>query len=167
MIVDKGIELRYIGGTYGGNIKPTPFLCLVLKLLQIQPDKDIVIEYIRQEDFKYMRALGAFYLRLIGTPLEVYKYLEPLYNDFRKLRRMDKMGNFDVIHMDEFIDILLREDRVFDVILPRILKRRVHEEVGELGPRASVLNEDLEAEMESDDNSSSAVSLDENVFWPK
>ena len=80
---------------------------------------------------------------------------------------MDKMGNFDVIHMDEFIDILLREDRVFDVILPRILKRRVHEEVGELGPRASVLNEDLEAEMESDDNSSSAVSLDENVFWPK
>jgi pre-mRNA-splicing factor 38A len=51
-MVDKGMELRYIGGIYGGNVKPTPFLCLVLKLCQIQPDKDIVIEFIRQEDFK-------------------------------------------------------------------------------------------------------------------
>lgn len=48
------MELRYIGGIYGGNIKPTPFLCLILKMLQIQPDKDIIIEFIRQEDFKYV-----------------------------------------------------------------------------------------------------------------
>ena len=54
LIVDKGMELRYIGGIYGGNIKPTPFLCLILKMLQIQPDKDIIIEFIRQEDFKYV-----------------------------------------------------------------------------------------------------------------
>jgi pre-mRNA-splicing factor 38A len=158
--VDKGIELRYIGGIYSGNIKPTPFLCLVLKLLQIQPDKDIVIEFIRQEDFKYMRALGAFYLRLIGSSSDVYKYLEPLYNDFRKLRRMSKMGTFDVIHMDEFIDMLLREDRVFDVILPRILKRKTHEDNAELGPRVSVLDDDLEADMDSDeDHESNDVSL--------
>jgi pre-mRNA-splicing factor 38A len=58
---------------------------------------------------------------------------------------------FDVIHMDEFIDILLREDRVFDVILPRISKCKVHEECGELGPRVSVLDDDLEVDMESDE----------------
>ncbi|CAG2100524.1 unnamed protein product [Medioppia subpectinata] len=160
LIVDKGIELRYIGGIYSGNIKPTPFLCLVLKLLQIQPDKDIVIEFIRQEDFKYMRALGAFYLRLIGSSSDVFKYLEPLYNDYRKLRRMGKMGTFDIIHMDEFIDLLLREDRVFDVILPRILKRKVHEESGELGPRVSVLDDDLEAEADSEEDQSNDESYD-------
>ncbi|RWS28202.1 pre-mRNA-splicing factor 38A-like protein [Leptotrombidium deliense] len=143
LIVDKGIELRFIGGIYGGNIKPTPFMCLLLKLLQIQPYKDIVIEFIRQEDFKYVRALGAFYLRLTGTSLETWKYLEPLYNDYRKLRRMDRMGNFSIMHMDEFIDTLLREDRVFDVILPRISKRSVHEEAGDLEPRISVLEEDI------------------------
>lgn len=93
LVVDKGSELRYIGGSYGGNIKTTPFLCLTLKLLQIQPEKDIVIEFIRQENFKYIRALGAFYLRLVGNPLDIYKYLEPLYNDYRKLRRMTKMGS--------------------------------------------------------------------------
>ncbi len=28
---------------------------------------------------------GAFYLRLVGRPKEVYQYLEPLYNDYRKV----------------------------------------------------------------------------------
>ena len=46
------MELRYIGGVFGGNVKPTPFLCLILKMLQIQPEKDIVVEFIRNEDFK-------------------------------------------------------------------------------------------------------------------
>lgn len=34
-----------------------------------------------------MRILGAFYLRLTGSDTDVYHYLEPLYNDYRKLRR--------------------------------------------------------------------------------
>ena len=54
LMVDKAMELRYIGGVFGGNVKPTPFLCLILKMLQIQPEKDIVVEFIRNEDFKYV-----------------------------------------------------------------------------------------------------------------
>lgn len=53
LVVDKAMELRYIGGVFGGNIKPTPFLCLTLKMLQIQPEKDIIVEFIKNEDFKY------------------------------------------------------------------------------------------------------------------
>jgi len=34
-----------------------------------------------------VRILGAFYLRLTGSDTDVYHYLEPLYNDYRKLRR--------------------------------------------------------------------------------
>ena len=52
LLVDKAMELRYVGGIYGGNVKPTPFLSLLLKMLQIQPEKDIVIEFIKNEDFK-------------------------------------------------------------------------------------------------------------------
>ena len=48
------MELRYIGGIFGGNVKPTPFLSLTLKMLQIQPEKDIVVEFIKNEDFKYV-----------------------------------------------------------------------------------------------------------------
>jgi pre-mRNA-splicing factor 38A len=32
-LIDEGIKLKYIGGTYGGNLKPTKFLILVLKML--------------------------------------------------------------------------------------------------------------------------------------
>lgn len=52
LLVDKAMELRFIGGVYGGNIKPAPFLCLVLKMLQIQPEKDIIVEFIKNEEFK-------------------------------------------------------------------------------------------------------------------
>jgi len=46
------MDLRFVGGVYSGVIKPAPFLCLVLKMLQIQPEKDIVVEFIKNEDFK-------------------------------------------------------------------------------------------------------------------
>jgi len=144
LLVDKAMELKYIGGVFGGNIKPTPFLCLVLKMLQIQPEKDIIVEFIKNEDFKYVRALGAFYMRLVGTSLDCFKYLEPLYNDYRKLKRQKRDGMFELVHLDEFIDELLHEERVCDVILPRIQKRQVLEENNELDQRVSALDDDLE-----------------------
>lgn len=102
-------------------------------MLQIQPEKDIIVEFIKNEEFKYVRALGALYMRLTGSSLDCYKYLEPLFNDNRKLRRQNKQGKFELIHMDEFIDDLLREERCCDIILPRIQKRHVLEENNELG----------------------------------
>lgn len=52
LLVDKAMELDHIGGTFGGNIKPTPFLCLLLKMLQIQPEKEIIVEFIKNDDYK-------------------------------------------------------------------------------------------------------------------
>ncbi|XP_011186295.2 pre-mRNA-splicing factor 38 [Zeugodacus cucurbitae] len=156
LLVDKAMELRFIGGVYGGNIKPTQFLCLTLKMLQIQPEKDIVVEFIKNEEFKYVRALGAFYLRLTGSALDCYKYLEPLYNDNRKLRRQNRAGQYEIVHMDDFIDELLRSDRVCDIILPRIQKRAVLEENNELEPKVSSLDEDLDDDVVSDDDGGGA-----------
>jgi len=151
LLVDKAMDLNHIGGTFGGNIKPTPFLCLTLKMLQIQPEKDILVEFIKNEDYKYVRALGAFYMRLIGTSLDCYKYLEPLYNDYRKMKNKDKAtGQYKVTHMDEFIDDLLREERVCDILLPRIQKRYILEELEEIEPRVSALEDDMD-ELESED----------------
>ena len=41
---------------------------------------------------RYVRALGAMYMRLTGTSIDCFKYLEPLYLDYRKLRKMNKNG---------------------------------------------------------------------------
>lgn len=151
LLVDKAMELRFIGGVFGGNIKPTPFLCLILKMLQIQPEKDIVVEFIKNEEFKYVRALGAFYLRLTGTSIDCYKYLEPLYNDNRKLRRQNRSAQFEIVHIDEFIDELLRSDRVCDIILPRVQKRHILEENNEIEPKVSALDDDFDEDVPSED----------------
>ena len=37
---------------------PTEFMCLLLKLLQLQPEKEIIVEFIKNEDYKYVRVLG-------------------------------------------------------------------------------------------------------------
>lgn len=160
------MEIRYTGGVFGSNIRPTPFLCLTLKMLQIQPEKDIVVEFIKNEEFKYVRALGAFYLRLTGTSVDCYKYLEPLYNDNRKLRHQNRAGNYEIIHMDEFIDQLLREERVCDIILPRVQKRHILEENNELEPKVSALDDDLEEEG-SDDEPNAEDEIREELYDTK
>ncbi|XP_052584946.1 pre-mRNA-splicing factor 38A-like [Peromyscus californicus insignis] len=144
LVVDKAMELKFVGGVYGGNIKPTPFLCLTLKMLQIQPEKDIIVEFIKNEDFKYVRMLGALYMRLTGTAMDCYKYLEPLYNDYRKIKSQNRNGEFELMHVDEFIDELLHSERVCDIILPRLQKRYVLELAEQLEARVSALEEDMD-----------------------
>ena len=48
-LLEKAVEIRCVGGTHGGQRKATKFLCLVLKLLQLQPDKEIIYEFISNE----------------------------------------------------------------------------------------------------------------------
>jgi len=148
-LVDKAMELDHYGGTYGGNKKPSKFLCLILKMLQIQPERDIVLEFILNEDYKYVRLLGAFYLRLVGKAKDIYQYLEPLYNDYRKIRKKSDLG-WQYSHVDEFIDELLTAEYCLDVVLPRIQKRAVLEEAEELPARKS----GLELELEDEDSES-------------
>lgn len=50
-LIDNALSIKYIGGTYA-NQKPTEFMCLALKLLQLQPEREIILEYLRAEEFK-------------------------------------------------------------------------------------------------------------------
>ncbi|CAB1450541.1 unnamed protein product [Pleuronectes platessa] len=54
--------------------------------------------FIKNEDFKYVRLLGAMYMRLTGTAADCYKYLEPLYNDYRKIKSQNRNGEFELMH---------------------------------------------------------------------
>jgi len=141
-LIDLAIKVRSVGGVYG-NQKPTEFMCLLLKLLQIQPEKEIVIEYLQADEFKYLRALAAIYIRMTFRAVEVYEILEPLLKDYRKLRYRQQTG-YSLTYIDEFVDQLLNDERVCDIILPRISKRAVLEENGELAQRQSRLLDALE-----------------------
>ena len=71
-----------------------------------------------------------FYLRLTGTAKEIYSELEPYYSDYRKLRLLTPEG-WSIIHMDEFVDLLLEKETIYAEDIERIL-----------GPAAQVPRED-------------------------
>ncbi|OCF33485.1 pre-mRNA-splicing factor 38A [Kwoniella heveanensis BCC8398] len=150
-IIDKAITLHSLGGVTDRQT-PTPFISLTLKLLQLQPEKEILIEYLLAEEYKYLRALAAFYIRLTFRSMEVYEILEPLMKDYRKLR-VAHAGGYSLTYFDEFIDDLLTKERVCDIILPRLTQRSVLEETEGLPPRKSLLDEDegIEGNDASDD----------------
>ncbi|KAI0276507.1 Pre-mRNA-splicing factor 38 [Russula aff. rugulosa BPL654] len=108
-LIDLAIKLQSIGGVYG-NQKPTEFLCLLLKLLQIQPEKEILLEYLQVDEFKYLRCLAAIYIRMTFPAVDVYEILEPLLKDYRTLRYRDQTGYY-LTYVDEFVDELLNNER--------------------------------------------------------
>lgn len=143
-LLDRAVELTYIGGQYG-NQKPTPFLCLAFKLLQLHPEREIILEYLNDTEFKYLRALAAFYIRLTWDAVDIFKTLEPLMTDYRKLR-VRGMNGWRLTHMDEFIDDLLTKERVCDIALPHIKTRAMLEDADELEARDSALGSEIESE---------------------
>ena len=64
-------------------------------------------------------------MRLVGRPIEVYNYLEPLYNDYRKLRMQNQDGGYALSYVDEVIDQMLTQEYLFDIALPRLPHRCV------------------------------------------
>ncbi|KAL3670764.1 hypothetical protein V7S43_003952 [Phytophthora oleae] len=151
-LVDKAVELQDFGGTFGGNQQPTHFLCLLLKMLQLQPELEVVKQFIENDDYKYVTVLGAVYLRLVGKPLEVYTLLEPLLSDYRKIRRRNVIG-WELTHVDEIVDALLNEEYYIDLALPRLMDRELLEKNEGLPPRKSPLEDELDADSDSSSDS--------------
>ena len=143
-LVDRAVEINSVGAMYGEPRRPTDFVCLLLKLLQIAPDRDIVLEFIRQDEFKYLRVLGAFYLRLVGRPADVHRYLEPLLNDYRRIRARNPDGAFSLLSIDELIDQLLEDEYVFNIAMPRLTARAALETTGQLPGRTSLMQKEFD-----------------------
>jgi pre-mRNA-splicing factor 38A len=122
-------------------------LCLTLKLLQLQPNFDLVQEFVQQYHFKYLQALGAFYLRLTGKPQDIYELLEQLYGNFKKLKYRD-INEWKLVHMDKFVDKLLTKSIVCGIALPWLPIRDVLQDAGYLddSPQPTALQNNLEEE---------------------
>ena len=115
------------------------------------------MEFLKNTDSKYIRALGAFYWRLTAPAKDIYKVLEPLYSDYRRIAFRKEDGLFEIMHIDELIDHLIRDDIFCEVTLPRISKRYVLEEEGLLEQRVSALNiQDEDEELLEDQEFSDA-----------
>ncbi|KAH6885333.1 PRP38 family-domain-containing protein [Thelonectria olida] len=152
-IVDRVVEhVSFIGGTHGTTQKPSPFLCLAFKLLELAPSDAVLQEYLQYggEEFKYLRALACFYVRLTRQAKDVYTILESFLEDRRKLRRKARAGT-TLTFVDEFVDDLLTKDRVCATSLWKMPARETLEDLEILEPRVSPLG-DLEDLLEEDDD---------------
>ncbi|KAG6203178.1 hypothetical protein E4U50_005876 [Claviceps purpurea] len=153
-IIDRVVEhVTFVGGTYGDSQKPSPFLCLAFKLLELGPSDEILAEYLSYggEQFKYLRALASFYFRMTRQAKDIYETLEPFLEDRRKLRRKGRAGT-SLTYVDEFVDDLLVKERVCATSLWKMPKREILEDLELLEPRVSPLG-DLEDLLEEDDDS--------------
>jgi pre-mRNA-splicing factor 38A len=127
-VLEKAAVLTSMGGW------PHHLLCLLLKLLQLHPEHEMIRRaFCDQDEFKYVRALGALYIRLTSRPVEIYESLEPLLHDNRVLR-VWVTPRWSTIHMDEYIDSLLQKNICWTMALPRLPARRFLEEAGYLEP---------------------------------
>lgn len=158
--------VKYIGST-NANGKPTPFVCCFLRLLELEPSRDIIEMCLHQlgtKEFKYLTALIMLYIRVVWSNEDVVTTLEPFYSDCRKLRFQLKspiMVNgmpvlYKLSHMDVWCDELLNKERVVDLILPRMVPRHILFERGLIGERnyhGTVSENENGSENDSESNS--------------
>ncbi|KAI3528880.1 PRP38 family protein [Colletotrichum abscissum] len=166
-IVDRVVEhVTFIGGTSGVTQKPTPFLCLAFKLLQLAPSDEVLETYLGfgGDKFKYLRALACFYVRMTRKAKDVYLLLEPFLEDRRKLRRKGRAGT-SLTFMDDFVDDLLTKTRVCATSFRELPKRVDLVDLGELEERISPLgdiDELLDDEEENGEENAGANGADES-----
>lgn len=134
-------ELRYVGGLFGPMRKPTPFICLLLKLLQLGPERDVIQEFVTQPHFKYATVLSLFYLRLVGDAADTYKTLEGSLSDYRKIAVRLDSGDFELKFVDQITEELLTKDELFGIRLPILQRRHILVELG-LRARLSSLQQE-------------------------
>lgn len=136
-LIRKAAEINHIGCTYSGSSRPVPFICLLLKLLQLQPKREILLELAKCNYFKYLRCLALLYFRMTASSLDCYTALEPFLADYSRLRVRRESGEYSIVHMDEFVDQMLTENRFYSLPLPRLTERSVLEGEAQLQPLRS------------------------------
>lgn len=94
--------------------------------------------------------MGLFYLRLIGSAQEIYTVCEKFISDPRPMNLREISGEYRLKHMDEFVDDLVREQIMFDIVLPRLPKREVLQDQGLLEEKISPLETELQRLMEQE-----------------
>lgn len=100
--------------------------------------------------FRYLRALAAFYVRLTFDPPDIYKTLEPLLADYRKLRRRVRTG-YTLTYIDQFVDELFTKERVCATSLWKLPTRQQLEDLDLLEERVSPLAAELD-EIDAEDD---------------
>jgi pre-mRNA-splicing factor 38A len=158
-LVEKAMTLEYVGFAFGAFHRPTPFLCLLVKMVQILPSIEMLRTYVefsaaepsnnvtqQESDMRYLRVLTAVYIRLVCRPEMVYSMLEPLFQDYRTVVLLDTDAKFSKVYIDEFVETLLAYGAcsIQGFHFPHLTRRSVLHAKGLIGEYISSIEDELE-----------------------
>ncbi|CCH45014.1 Pre-mRNA-splicing factor [Wickerhamomyces ciferrii] len=113
LILDRCVEIRCVGGLETSG-KPMGFICLLVKLIQLMPQREIIEFYLNQGKFKYLKVLAMVFIRLVYRDGGL---LKKQLNDYRKVRLYEH-GEYKLSYVDEIADKLLNDEMFIGLNLP-------------------------------------------------
>lgn len=160
-------HVHFVAGTDSVG-RPSPFLCCLLRLLELEPSAEIVQICLEQPHFKYLTALMLAYVRFAANMSEsrrCFEVMEPFYRDYRRLRFRQppqvvdgRTVRFRVGFVDEWVHQLLTQERVLGLRMPRLKSRWALEDEG-LPPRVYGDRGDTERSDADDDSEQVAAGV--------
>ena len=122
--VDRAQLLKGVGGIYGTYKQPSNFICLFLKLLELEPSNNVIEHFLstRVWQMKHLRLLAALYIRFAYPSDDVYLKLEPLLTRYEKVAVLTDEG-YVSSHFDEVIDSFLKKKLWCGIQLPPLTPR--------------------------------------------
>lgn len=113
------------------NNRPSNFLCCLLRLLEINPSREIINLFLSYPQFKYLTCLTLMFIRLTRSPVEIYTLFDTYNANYSKIRMLSSSPkivngipiNYSISYIDEFVDNLIHQERYLGIILPRIEPR--------------------------------------------
>ena len=123
LFVDRSQNLKGIGGLYGTYKHPSNFICLFLKLLELEPSEEIIFSFINTKSWqmKYLRLLAALYIRFVYSSDKIFEILEPLESNYNKIAVLTDNG-YILKYFDEIIYSFLTEKIWFGIQFPTLIK---------------------------------------------
>lgn len=123
-LVDRAQTLKGVGGVFGLYRDPCNFLCLFLKLLELEPSKEVILGFLHTKawQMKHLRLLAALYVRFVFPPEEVYIILEEMLGQYNKVAVLREEG-YKVEYFDTVIASFINDKFWCGITFPPLTPR--------------------------------------------
>lgn len=157
VLLTRCIDLEY-------GQEPSRFLCSLVRLYMLHPNRAIIYEILSVKNFTYATAFAAIHVRCCWSSLDIHKALTPLLSNYTKIRvtGIESSELHGYVPFDILIEALLQQpstlskhDKAFTPMgclrLPLLIKREVFEMSGKLRPLSEELQKMLKTKEAGDD----------------
>ena len=163
VLLTRNIDLKY-------GREPSRFLCALVRLYMLHPDRSIVNEMLSVKNFSYANAFAAIHVRCYWPSLDIHKALTPLLSNYTKIHvsGLESFGLQGHIPLDVLIEALLWQSttpfehtKAFTSLgclrLPLLIRREIFELSTKLRPLSEELHEMLKEKAADGDSQAEII----------